>query len=155
VAKLPHHTLAGYPDIDMQELPYEDNSFDMIIHSDTLEHVENPVAGLRETLRVLKPGGYSCFTLPLIIDRLSKRRPANKQSFHGSQGNNEYLVHTEYGSDMWTQVIEAGFEECRLTTIEFPSSVAITGLKRPLVKQTNSKPGTVHQLWTKLKASDK
>lgn len=128
---LKNHILATYPDVNIQKLPYDDNSFDLVIHSDTLEHVDKPLVGLAETLRVLKPGGYNCFTIPLIVGRLSKRRPVSQPSYHGSPGNKEYLVHTEYGGDMWTQVIEAGFYECRLTSLEFPSSIALTGFKKP------------------------
>lgn len=125
-----NHTLVEYPDVNIESLPFKDGKFDMVVHSDTLEHVENPANGLKETERVLKPGGYTCFTIPVVIGRLSKQRKSSSPSYHGSPGNQEYLVHTEYGSDMWTQVLEAGFEECRLTALEFPSSVAITGYKK-------------------------
>jgi SAM-dependent methyltransferase len=129
----PSHTLVEYPEVDIKKLPFKDNAFDVIIHSDTLEHVDDPMAGLRETLRVQKPGGFTCFTIPFIVGRLSRRRSASeKKSYHGSPGNNEYLVQTEYGSDMWTQVIQAGYDECRLTSLEYPSSTAITGFKKPL-----------------------
>jgi SAM-dependent methyltransferase len=128
---LTERTLAVYPEVDIKKLPYADNSFDMVIHSDTLEHVDDPLTGLSEVLRVLKPGGFTCFTIPVVIGRLSKKRPVSVPSYHGSPDKKEYLVHTEYGSDMWTQIIKAGFYECRLTSLEFPSSVAITGLKKP------------------------
>ncbi len=130
----PYHILAEYPDVDIQKLPYKSNSMDMVVHSDTLEHVEDPVKGLKESLRVLKPGGYTCFTVPLIVDRLNKRRDANRPSFHGSPGNKEYLVYTEYGCDMWTQIFEAGFDGCSLVSIDFPSSIAIVAKKAGAVE---------------------
>lgn len=45
-------------------LPYPDNTFDGVILSEILEHVERDVAGLREVLRVLKPGGVAAITVP-------------------------------------------------------------------------------------------
>jgi SAM-dependent methyltransferase len=51
------HHLAIYPDADMMRLPFAAASFDLVLHSDTLEHVESPVAGLSECRRVLTPGG--------------------------------------------------------------------------------------------------
>ena len=55
--RLPHHTLIRYPDSDMTKLAFADKRFDVVVHSDTLEHVPDPVAGLRECRRVLERGG--------------------------------------------------------------------------------------------------
>lgn len=47
---------------DAANMPFEDNYADIIICSEMLEHVPNPVAILKEMKRVLKPGGtlYIC-----------------------------------------------------------------------------------------------
>ena len=39
-------------------LPFPDNTFDVILSHQVLEHVENPAAVICEAHRVLKPGGY-------------------------------------------------------------------------------------------------
>lgn len=127
--EMPNHELASYPEVKMENLPHNNESFDLIVHSDTLEHVDGPVQSLKETLRVLAPGGFTCFTIPLVVGRLSKRPGKNSPSYHGSPGNDEYLVKTEYGSDMWTQLMEAGFEQVRLFSLDYPASVAIIGVK--------------------------
>ncbi|MGE3783147.1 MAG: class I SAM-dependent methyltransferase [Alphaproteobacteria bacterium] len=41
-----------------ESLPFSDNTFDLILSHQVLEHVENPAAVIREAYRVLKPGGY-------------------------------------------------------------------------------------------------
>lgn len=41
-----------------EKLPYPDNSFDYVVFTDVIEHVEDPDGMLREISRVLKPGGY-------------------------------------------------------------------------------------------------
>jgi SAM-dependent methyltransferase len=131
LGKLPRRTLAEYPLIDMQSLPFENASFDLVLHSETLEHVPNPLGGLRECLRVLRPGGWCCFTIPIITGRLSRSRNGLSPSFHGQSDTNEndMLVQTEYGCDFWEQVLEAGFDECRIVSVEFPSAQAIAARK--------------------------
>lgn len=41
---------------DVRTLPYPDNTFDLIVVIEVLEHIPDPEVGLRETIRVLKPG---------------------------------------------------------------------------------------------------
>lgn len=45
-------------------LPYASNSFDAVIYSEILEHLDDDVAALREAYRVLKPGGVIAITVP-------------------------------------------------------------------------------------------
>jgi SAM-dependent methyltransferase len=45
-------------------LPFADNSFDCIVTSEVLEHIQNDVAALGELARVLKPGGTLGATVP-------------------------------------------------------------------------------------------
>jgi SAM-dependent methyltransferase len=131
LAKFGRRTLANYPDVDMQKMPYENNSFDFVIHSDTLEHVPNPNVALSECLRVLKPGGFCCFTIPIIVGRTTKSRKGLPHSYHGGENDekDDYVVQTEYGCDFWCQVLKVGFEECRIVKAEFPAAQAIAARK--------------------------
>lgn len=52
---------------DARYLPYEDNSFDCVITAHMLEHLDNPLIGLKELVRILKPQG----TLLLVMTRKS------------------------------------------------------------------------------------
>jgi SAM-dependent methyltransferase len=131
LSAVPGHHLAIYPDADMMRLPFADASFDLVVHSDTLEHVESPVAGLSECRRVLTPGGVCAFTVPMVINRLTRSRAGLSPSFHGPQDQNptDHLVQTEYGSDAWSQVIRAGFAECRIVSLEYPAALALVGVR--------------------------
>jgi SAM-dependent methyltransferase len=46
------------------ELPFEDNSIDLVVSGQTLEHVKNPFRSVIEMTRVLKPGGYIILIAP-------------------------------------------------------------------------------------------
>jgi SAM-dependent methyltransferase len=47
--------------LDVQRLTFPDASFDVVISSETMEHVRKPWIGFAEIHRVLKPGGVHCF----------------------------------------------------------------------------------------------
>lgn len=49
---------------NIYSLPYPDNTFDAVILSEILEHIDDDVAGLKEAMRVLKPGGVAAITVP-------------------------------------------------------------------------------------------
>ena len=128
--QLPGHVFGAYPDVDMMALPYEDAAFDLVVHSDTLEHVEHPVRALSECARVLKPGGVCAFTVPIVVGRLTSSRAGLPPSYHGSPENPEdCLVHTEYGADAWKHVVLAGFSECRIIPLEYPAALALVGVR--------------------------
>jgi SAM-dependent methyltransferase len=42
---------------DVNHLPFSDNSFDLVVCLDLLEHLEDDLAGTRELKRVVRPGG--------------------------------------------------------------------------------------------------
>jgi len=128
---LPKHALHSFPELDMQRMSFADSSIDIIIHSDTLEHVPDSKAALKESLRVLKPGGHLFYTVPIIIGRLTRTRRGLPPSYHGKPGANrdDCVVQTEYGADFWCEIFEAGFGEVSLTSLIFPASVAIHAVK--------------------------
>lgn len=51
-------------DLDKDVLPYHDNSLDLIISIDVIEHLFNPDLYLKEINRVLKPGGLFFIVTP-------------------------------------------------------------------------------------------
>ena len=56
-----------YPEVDIQKMPYDDDSFDYVIADLVLEHVRNPWLGVEEVRRVLKPGGITILTSALMV----------------------------------------------------------------------------------------
>lgn len=127
LASLRRHTLACYPEVDMQALPYADASWEVVLHSDVLEHVADPLLALRECHRILVPGGVLIYTIPIVHGRLSRTRQDMPPSYHGAPGQTQedWLVHTEYGADFWLQPMAAGFGKISLFTLGGPEAVAV------------------------------
>ena len=57
---------------DVMSLPYEDQSFDVVMAAHVLEHLPDPQRALAEVVRVLKPGGmvFLCVTRPSLFGAL-------------------------------------------------------------------------------------
>lgn len=49
---------------DGEKLPFGDEVFDLVTNLGSIEHFENMEDGLKEMVRVLKPGGRACITVP-------------------------------------------------------------------------------------------
>ena len=51
----------------LEELPYDDESFDLVTALDVIEHLDDDVAGLSEIRRVLRPGGFVLIFVPAFM----------------------------------------------------------------------------------------
>lgn len=129
--KMASHRLIEYPQFDMLNLDIESESVDLVIHSDTLEHVPNPERALSECRRVLRSNGKCIFTIPIIVDRMSRSRTGLSPSYHGQSGvpADDQVVCTEFGADAWQTVLKAGFRSCEIFSFEYPASLAIIARK--------------------------
>jgi SAM-dependent methyltransferase len=123
--KLPGHRLVEYPQADMMALDIASESFDVVLHSDSLEHVPDPVKGLEECRRVLRPGGLCVFTVPVVVGRMTRSREGLPPIHHGNAatGSDDQLVRTEFGADAWRAVLEAGFPSCEVVAFEYPAAL--------------------------------
>ncbi len=54
---------------DICALPFEDNTYDLILCNHVLEHIPNDLKAMEELYRVLKPGGTAILQVPLEEDR--------------------------------------------------------------------------------------
>ncbi len=99
-------------------LPYPDNTFDAVIMSEILEHVDDDVAALKEAHRVLKPGGVVAITVPnhdypFLWDPINKtleslfRTHIQHGMFAGIWANHVRLY---WRDDLRAAVQSAGFE---------------------------------------------
>jgi ubiquinone/menaquinone biosynthesis C-methylase UbiE len=80
---LTEHRAAGMPVIRGigENLPFVDESFDLVVCLWVLEHLKNPAATLGEVRRVLRPGGHFVFVTPnmrnplMLANRIGKTLP--------------------------------------------------------------------------------
>ena len=50
-----------------EQLPYDDDTFDLVTALDVVEHLDDDLAGLREMRRVLRPGGRVLLFVPTFM----------------------------------------------------------------------------------------
>jgi len=100
----------GMQQIDLQQIPYPDETFDMVICNHMLEHVDNAMIALREMHRVLKRGGRAICQTP-YTPRLTKtfedpqlQSPDDRLYFYGQEDHVRL-----FGSDIERYFSDAGF----------------------------------------------
>jgi SAM-dependent methyltransferase len=114
-----HHTLTGLQNLtyaeygtrtqqNIEKMTYQSNTFDLFLHSETLEHVNEAARAADECRRVIKPDGVVLFTTPVIWNRKTRRRASSdgdeihhllEPSYHDRRAA-DYLVFYEYGHDI-------------------------------------------------------
>ncbi len=147
------------PDLHLNQaniyaLPYPDNTFDAVILSEILEHIDDDVAGLREVYRVLKPNGVVAITVPNAdypfwwdpINRTLEflvNRPIRKGMFAGIWANHVRLYRRD---QLRASVLAAGFhveEERAFTHDSFPFiHNLVYGIGMPLL-ESGALPGNM------------
>jgi len=54
---------------DICNLPFKDNSYDIILCNHVLEHIPDDTKAMQELYRVMKPGGFGVFQIPQDLNR--------------------------------------------------------------------------------------
>jgi SAM-dependent methyltransferase len=117
---VPGEVVEGVRSEDLTRLTYPDASFDLVLTSESLEHVPDLVAALGEIRRVLVPGGRHIFTVPLLPEtphtfaRTTVRPDGSIEDrtprIAHPGGDWGYPVFTEFGADLPELLRRAGFE---------------------------------------------
>lgn len=80
-----------YECLDIEKIPYSDNSFDLVIANHVLEHVNSPFNALREINRVLCDDGYAILQTPFSqyltndFEDESIEKPGDRLFFYGQE----------------------------------------------------------------------
>lgn len=97
--------------MDIQDIPFNDNTFDIIFCNHVLEHVEDDSKAMSELYRVLKPGGMGIFQIPQDISRdtsyedKSITSPEERAKHFG-----QYDHLRVYGLDYFNKLRDIGFK---------------------------------------------
>ncbi|WP_424963432.1 class I SAM-dependent methyltransferase [Ekhidna sp.] len=98
--------------MDIHEIPFEDNSIDIIFCNHVLEHVDDDKKALREMHRVLKPGGWAILQVPFFYP-LPKTTYEDKTIIDPKErekafGQDDHV--RMYGEDYGARLGESGFQ---------------------------------------------
>jgi SAM-dependent methyltransferase len=124
---------------NLEQLTFSDDSFDIVITSDVMEHVRLDYKAHQEIRRVLKPNGIYLFTVPnfrhkseaLIRIKITDPSDPSKDQFlmekeyHGDpNGHDMSLCYRTYGTDLDGFLRRLGFtvEYCKT---EFPETAIL------------------------------
>ena len=103
---------------DLERQTFADESFDLVVTQDVMEHVFHPEKAHREIWRTLKPGGMHIHTTPIFKHRVTTERRAwlspdgtishlGEPEFHGNPVDPEgSLVTFHYGYDIADLIAE-------------------------------------------------
>ncbi|MBD2465107.1 glycosyltransferase [Oscillatoria sp. FACHB-1407] len=95
---------------DITNIPFDDDSFDVIFCSHVLEHVPDDRAAMQELFRILKPGGWAFLQVPIDIYREQSfddptiTDPEERRKFYWQEDHVRL-----YGLDYKERLEQAGF----------------------------------------------
>lgn len=95
---------------NLLDLPFKNNSFDVVFCNHVLEHIEDDTKAMSELYRVLKPGGMGIFQVPqdLSLEKTyedpSVVTPEERKQYFG-----QYDHVRIYGKDYFNRLRKAGF----------------------------------------------
>jgi len=89
-----------------EQLPFDDDEFDLIHSKDSLHHMENPERAIAEYRRVLKPGGTA-----LIVE-------ANRYNPIFFVHMTKILGHEHFQRERFHSLVRSGFQDVRFGSFE-------------------------------------
>lgn len=111
---------------DLCQLSFADQSFDLVVHADVLEHVPDFRRAFGELRRVTRPGGGMFFSVPFLHDRFEDEVRASVQAdgsivhhlpavYHGNPVDRKgALAYRTYGWSLLQTLREVGFDTAEL-----------------------------------------
>jgi len=107
----PHSYPSYVKNIDITDIPYPDNQFDLVICNHVLEHVPDDKKGLSEIYRVLKRNGKAILQVPIskqLKETLEDTSIVDKQERILRFGQFDHF--RLYGLDYFERIKDVGFD---------------------------------------------
>jgi SAM-dependent methyltransferase len=83
---------SGWRNEDLENQTWANESFDIVVTQDVMEHIFNPEKAFSEIARTLKPGGAHIFTVPIV----NKEKPSRVRATLKANGEINYLEAAQY-----------------------------------------------------------
>ncbi|MEM1001435.1 MAG: methyltransferase domain-containing protein [Bacteroidota bacterium] len=96
---------------DICNLPFEDNSYDVIFCNHVLEHIPDDTKAMSELVRIMKPGGWGIFQIPQDLSRettFEDNSITDKKERAKIFGQYDHV--RVYGRDYFDKLRATGFE---------------------------------------------
>lgn len=96
--------------MDLHDIPFPNDSFDVVFCNHVLEHVKNDIRCMQEMYRVLKPGGWAIMqspmdpTIAVTFEDTTITNSADRERIHGQDDHMR-----TYGMDYGRRIERAGF----------------------------------------------
>lgn len=109
----PGEFVKGYRSEDLENLSFADESIDLHVTQDVMEHIFRPERAFAEIARTLRPGGAHVFTTPLV----RKREPSVVRAVRTETGEIRHLLEPVYHGDPIDRsgtlvTVDWGFDIC-------------------------------------------
>lgn len=95
----------GFRNENLEKQTFSDESIDLVVTQDVMEHVNKPDLAFKEIARTLKPGGMHIFTVPLINKFNKSERWAN----FDDKGEPQFLNSPDYHGP-WPVTMHWGYD---------------------------------------------
>lgn len=98
--------------MDIHQIPFDNNTFDVVLCNHVLEHVRDDIQAMKEIQRVLKPGGYAILQIPFFLPVPEKTFEDNTITDPGERerifGQDDHV--RKYGKDYPQRIERAGLK---------------------------------------------
>jgi SAM-dependent methyltransferase len=134
----PLNTLIGpnHYNIDLERIGFDDDSFDIVLTSDVMEHVRDIGSAHREIARILKPGGCYVFTVPydpdcpghhVLVDTVGEQdRYLVPPQYHGDPLTGGILAYRVFGRALFADLEKLGLS-VEFQNIDDPAALIVGG----------------------------
>jgi len=115
--------------MDIHAIPFEANTFEVVLCNHVLEHVQDDIKAMSEIYRVLKPGGFAILMVPLYPplpdETFADHSPMSSREREQKFGQADHV--RKFGKDYTKRIKQAGLEPAEET---FASSLGEEKRKR-------------------------
>lgn len=98
--------------MDIHQIPFQENTFDVVLCNHVLEHVDNDIKAMSEITRVLKPNGFAILQVPFFnpipdvtFEDKSITDPAAREKAYGQDDHVR-----KFGKDYIQRIEQAGMK---------------------------------------------